>query len=331
MANTLSQQAIDSLFKGEGLASATDAEVMPYNFLRPPRISRERRAALEAIYARLATSLQPLLSARLRQPTDVTVTSVEQATFSEYVMAMGSPCSAFIFELGNGMQGVFDLSNALSCYLVDRMFGGSGDNSDLGRPITQLERLTVKGVADRALALLGDVWRDHVAMTPVQTGFEASPEALQITAREDNVLVTNIETRTAQFTGLLTICLPLHALEPFLQKKPAAVRQQASLGASQAAAARAEVEASVRQARLDIAAQLPRVTLPARVVAGLQPGQVIRTSLPSDVTVEVLINRRRHFLATPGRVRSAVGVRITRTCAAESQPTGMRVTPARIV
>jgi flagellar motor switch protein FliM len=331
MADTLSQEAIDSLFKGAGLAApSADADVTPYNFLRPPRISRDRRAALEAIYTRLAVALQPLLSARLRQPTDVTMLSVEQATFGEYVMAMRSPCAAFVFELGNGMQGVLDISNALACYMVDRMFGGSGDKSDLGRPLTQLERLTVKGVADRALKLLGEVWRDHVAMTPVQVGFEASPEALQVAAKEDNVLVANIETRAGEFAGLLTIGLPLHALESFLQKAPAAIRQRPP-AAEQAAAARVEVERAVRQARLDVAVRLPVVTLAARDVARLQPGQVIRTTLPSDVTVEVLVNKCRHFLGTPGQVRSSVGVRITQRCAADAPTSGVRVTPARIV
>ena len=48
----LSQQDVDSLLKGAARPAAP-TEVVPYNFRRPPRISRERQAALDAIVASL--------------------------------------------------------------------------------------------------------------------------------------------------------------------------------------------------------------------------------------------------------------------------------------
>ena len=55
--------------------------------------------------------MQALLSSRLRLPTDVTFGSVEQATFGEFIMSLGNPCAAFVFDLGGGaeFQGVLDL------------------------------------------------------------------------------------------------------------------------------------------------------------------------------------------------------------------------------
>src|SRR5437870_10928736 len=98
MAETLTQKDIDALLSGGAPASpdsAPEREVLPYSFARPPRVSKDRRATLDAIHARFALALQALLSSRLRTPIDVVVESVEQVTFAELVAALSSPCAAF--------------------------------------------------------------------------------------------------------------------------------------------------------------------------------------------------------------------------------------------
>ena len=83
MADVYSQADIDSLLKGAaraGTAAGGPIEIIPYNFLRPPRIAKDRQALLNGIYQRIAVALQSLFSSRLRTPVDVTLASVEQAT-----------------------------------------------------------------------------------------------------------------------------------------------------------------------------------------------------------------------------------------------------------
>ncbi|HYC32881.1 MAG TPA: hypothetical protein VEB59_11385, partial [Gemmatimonadales bacterium] len=255
MADFINQTDIDSILRGAGGTAATEApvEAVPYNFLRPHRISKERRSTLTNIYARFAVSMQALLSSRLRLPTDVTIGSVEQATFGEFIMSLGNPCAAFVFDLGGGCQGVFDLSIDLSYQLIDRMFGGPGGVRDVNRPLTQLERLVLKGVAERALAFLSEAWAEHHQFTPTQTGFESMPDALQVANREDNVLVTNVDLRAGDFSGLLTVCLPLMALEHFLQDKRAGAVRVARASDAERAVARGQVERTLRVATLPVA------------------------------------------------------------------------------
>ena len=61
--------------------------------------------------------------------------------------------------------------------------------------------------------------RSNLAMAPKVVGFESNPEMLQITSREDNVLVTNLEIRSVTFNGFIALCLPMAAIETFLQEK----------------------------------------------------------------------------------------------------------------
>ncbi len=335
MLDGLSQKDIDSLLKGAmPAAPVTTAapEVLPYNFLRPPRISRDRRATLEGIYSRFAVAIQPFLASRLRQPTDVIAASVEQATFGEFIMSLGNPCAAFVFDLGHGhAQGVLDLSVDFSYYLVDRMFGGPGEIRPMARALTQLERLTVKGVADRALALLNDVWRDFLPFQFQQTGFESAPEALQVANKEDNVLVANLDVRTGTFNGVLTVCLPLDALEAFLQEKPAAVRQAARVTPEEQVEARRHISAALQVSSLTVRACFPPLTLRARDLAALRVGDVIHTGFPVDTPIEVHVNGRRRFQGVPGQVRRTIGVRLTHLYpSGQPEPAG-RARTARVV
>ncbi|MDX2192539.1 MAG: FliM/FliN family flagellar motor switch protein [Gemmatimonadales bacterium] len=331
--DALSQKDIDSLLKGAVAAAPPTAgpEVIPYNFLRPPRISRDRRATIEGIHHRLCLSVQSLIASRTRIPADVTLGSVEQATFGEYVMSLQTPCAAFVFELGGGMQGVMDLGAELALWLVDRLFGGPGDGTGQLRGLTQLERQAVRGITDRILGYIGEVWMDHVAFEMTHLAFESSVDALQIASKEDNVLLANIDVRAGSFSSYFTLCLPLMALETFLQEKPAAVRSAARVNPFELAQGRQSIERNVRAATLPVAARFPQFHMRAADLASLRVGQVLHTGFALDVPLEVHVNGRRTFTGVPGQARGLMGVRVTGGCQPDTPVPAARGGRAKVV
>jgi flagellar motor switch protein FliM len=334
MADVFSQKDIDSLLKGAPAAPQTvTADVIPYNFLRPPRISKDRQALLNGIYARLALSLQALFSSRLRAPVDVILSSVEQATFAEFIFSLANPCAAFVYGLGEkvGGQGVIDLGTDLAYHIVDRLFGGPGESHEVKRPLTQLERMVVKGMADRVFGLLAESWQDHLVIQPEFSGFESAPDALQIANREDNVLVANIEVRSATFSGLMTLCLPLLSLEVFLQEKPTRHSHNNRASAHERTAGKALIEQTLRATRLEMTAKFPPFLLRARDIASLQVGQVLHTGHPCDVPIEVHVRGRRRFLGALGQSRRYVGLKITQVLADARHEASARSSRGRVV
>lgn len=315
MADVFSQADVDSLLKGAPPVAAAEGhlEVIPYNFLRPPRIARDRQALLNGIYQRITVSLQSLFSSRLRTAVDVTLASVEQATFAEFIFSLATPCAAYVFALGDrvGGQGVLDLGTAFSYYLIDRLFGGPGEPAEINRPLTLLERGVVRGVADKVWGLVQEAWADHLVFQPEYGGFESSPDALQVANREDNVLVSNIEVRSGPFNGLITICIPLLSLESFLQEKPTRHFHSVRTTPAERDTARRAIEHTLRGARLEVRARFPLFQLRAADLGHLEVGQVIHTGHPSDVSVELLVRGQRRFLGTLGQSRRYVGLRIS--------------------
>ena len=315
MADGLTQKDIDSLLTGAAPSEMVPGaiEVIPYNFLRPPRIAKDRQALLYGIYQRIAVSLQAMFSSRLRTSVDVTLSSVEQATFAEFMFSLATPCAAYVYQLGDrvGGKGVLDLGGDFSYYLIDRLFGGPGEAQEMGRALTLLERVVVRGVCDKVWGIVAEAWADHLVFAPAYSGFESSPDALQVANHEDNVLVANIEVRAGSVSGIMTMCIPLLTLEGFLQEKPARHSHAIRESASEREATRQILEQALRGARLDLRARFPLFQLKARDVGNLAVGQVIHTGHPSDVPVELLVRGQRRLLGTLGQSRRYVGLRVT--------------------
>lgn len=336
MADALSQKDIDSILKTG--ASAVEArpqpvvDAIPYNFRRPPLIHRNRQATLDAVYGRFALSVQALLSSRVRTACDIVVSSVEQATFAEFTFSLANPCAAFVFDLGgdNAGSGVIDLGTDLAYYLVDRLFGGPGESSGIQRPTTPLERLVVKGVTEKILVLLGEAWAEYLVIQPTEILFESTPDAMQAVNREDNVLVSNLEVRAGDFSGWISICIPLLALEDFLQEKAGRSALSARVS-KEHHEGRAAIEKTLRTARLPVTVRFPLFTLRARELSALKLGDTIHTKHPLGDPVEALVSGHRRFLGSVGQVHRHIGMQILQTTDENSGGSTVRMLRGQIL
>ena len=312
MSEILTQKEIDALLTGVPVErQGAAADVVPYNFVRPPRISRDRRTALDAVHQRFALSLQTLLSSRLRTTVDVTIAGVEQVLFSEFLLSLGSPCAAFVFKTGGSVEGhgVIDLSTDFAYHLVDRLFGGPGEPEKLQRGLTPLEQTVIRGMTERMVGVLREAWQEQLAIAPEIVGFESEPEALHIAAGDDHVLVANVDVRAGQFLGQLAICLPTEPLDAFLQDH-SALRLQGRV-AKREPGRRPPLAAPLQHARVTVCVRMPAFRMTTRDVAHLAPGQVIDTGSSSAADLELHVNGRFRFVGTIGQVRRGLGLRIS--------------------
>lgn len=311
---TLSQNDIDRLLGGSAKLtphSAAALDVQVYDWRRPHRVSKERLRTLEAMYERLVKGLEAWLVSRVRGQVEVRLQSVEQFSFGEFTLSLPMPCSAFIFDIaGTGQKGVIDIGPEFSTYIVDRMFGGEGRGSALTRALTPIERMAVRSVSDRIASLLQEIWQDHVPMEVAISGFESSPEILQIANREDPVLVANVEFSTGSVSSLVLICLPFSVLDKFFTSNR---QQRSALFATSDAerdASRQRSEAALRATKVPLTARLPDFQLSMRDIAQLEVGSVIPTGLPKDARVIVRAGTQERFIGHPGRVAGNLAIRI---------------------
>ena len=102
MSKILSQDEIDALLASSitptsdrdvpgGEETLSPGGVVIYNFRRPDRVSKEQLRSLHFLHDRFALNVSTSLSAFLRSMTEVSIVSVEQFAYSEFLMSLPDP------------------------------------------------------------------------------------------------------------------------------------------------------------------------------------------------------------------------------------------------
>lgn len=317
--DTLSQNEIDQLL-GAGAAEArsraarrpAEPEHVVYDFRRPHRISKDRLRTIEAMYERLAKSLEAWLMSRLRRQIELRLQSVEQHSFGEFTLSLSTPCASFGFDIRNfeDQHGVIDIGHELAFLVVDRLFGGDAHPTVMPRALTPIERLTVRMVSDRVGALITEIWQDHVALDLEMTTFESFPEMLQGGNREDPVLVANIEVAGDGLRSLLIICLPLVVLEKFFASGDGR-RVKAMAGSPAERQANQQIaETTLRGVPVALTVRLPEFKVTLRELLSLGEDAVLATGLSTDTPSIVRIGGQPRFHAHLGWLGKRAAIRL---------------------
>jgi len=290
-----------------------DASVQIYDFRRPHRVSKERLRTLETMYERMVKSLEGWIVGRVRGQIEMRLAGVEQFSFGEFTLSLPTPCASFILDIADsgGQQGIVDIGQEFAFYLVDKFFGGTGDQGVLPRPLTRVERMAIRGVAERVGTQLQEIWADHIPLSLEISSFESFPDILLQTAnRDDPVLVANIEVTVGEISSLMLICLPFGVLDKFFTHATKKRVNAATGSDHERAVNRIIAEQSLRATRVPVAARLPDFRMTMRDIAALTEGGVIATPLAPDAPLRILVGQQERFAGTAGRVGQRLAVRV---------------------
>lgn len=135
MGEVLSQNEIDNLLAAlsageldvDKIQDEEEKQVKNYDFNRPAKFSKEHLRTLEIIYEHYGRLISTNLPVYLRKNVQISVSSSETVTFSEFINALSNPVILGIlnFQPLNG-NIIIELSTNLGYAMIDRMLGGSG-------------------------------------------------------------------------------------------------------------------------------------------------------------------------------------------------------------
>jgi flagellar motor switch protein FliM len=312
----LSQDEIDAL-----LTSAADLEtstgthdlpldgesVIVYNFRRPDRVNKEQIRSLHFLHDRFARNISTSLSAYLRTVTDVNVTSVEQFTYSEFLMSLPDPTAFYAISL-SPLEGLaaLELNPAVAFSMIDRMLGGSGKGMAPTRGLTEIEHNVIDGVVKLVLEHLTETWRNIVDVRFRVNGRDTRPQMLQVAAPNEVVVLIGFDIRIGDARGMLNFCLPATAIETvgdqFTHTWYRSHREPTLDD-------RHHFWRTLGHLPVNVAATVS-TTLPARDVLELAPGDVIALGHRVTQPLEVRVADAIKFEALPMQEMGRAGVRV---------------------
>lgn len=310
MAKILSQDEIDALLttvsSGDSGGDADSFEdeklrsIVAYDFKHPNRVSKDQIRTLENMHDNFAGHFGSALSTVLRSVVDVDLVSVDQITYSEFIMSLVAPSCTYTFSAAPLEAAcLVDFNPTLTFSLIDRMFGGHGKILESERELTGIERSVMGRLAQRLYRELTRSW-EHLVMIDInQISFETNPQFIQIVPPGETVVVISLQVKLFQSTGLLTICYPYVSLEPVIGKLSAQNWIDATKKKNLAVDQQTNSD-NLRKVDADVSAVLLETRLKMRDFIRLKVGDVIPSDTKISEPIYINVNAKPKYTAQPG-------------------------------
>ncbi len=324
MDNVLSQSEVDALLsaypEGEAPSAALDrsepapegaAVVNLYDWKRPERVSKDQMRSLDNLHEVFARNMAASLSAYLRTIVDVKLASVEQLTYSEFVMSLPNP-TCFNLLSAKPLEGevILEINPSIIFPIIDRLLGGGKDASaPPDRPLTEIELGIVRQIIRRALDQLQSVWARIKQINFALVETESNPQLRQIVPPNEVVVLVSFEIAMGEASGSMNLCIPFMVVEPIMAEfavQNLFTRARGHPEASNVAA----IHDALSVSQLDCVGYLAETTVTPRELLALKSGDILQTGKPADGSLLLCVRGRPKYRGVPVLYRGKRALRI---------------------
>lgn len=271
----------------------------PYDFRRPTKLSREHIRTLQIAYETFARQFTTILTTSLRTVSQVTLLSIEQFTYDEYIASLSNPTIVAKVSM-EPLPGtaIVEFSLAIAMTSIDHLLGGSGGPQP-ERPLTDIETPLLQNLFNRVLGELRYAFEGIVSVRPELNGIEYNPQFVQAGGASDPVIVASFEMRVGAEECVATVCLPLNMIFPKLQGDRTGVQLSPAQRAAREAAHR-NLVAGLESVPLDVAVRFRPMHMRPEELINLRPGDVVTLNHPSTQPLAVTTAGLTFAHAVPG-------------------------------
>src|SRR5699024_10126152 len=224
----LSQNEIDALLSaltsGEMDADELKKEeeekkVRVYDFKRALRFSKDQIRSIGRIHENYARLLTTFFSAQLRSHVDISVASVDQIPYEEFIRSIPRMTVLNVYSL-EPLEGriLMEVNPNIAYSMLDRILGGQGSNAKNVDYLTEIETQLMTQLFEKAMVNLQEAWESIVEVEPVLEEFEVNPQFLQMVSPNETVVVVSLNITIGEESGMINICIPHIVLEPIIPK-----------------------------------------------------------------------------------------------------------------
>lgn len=224
--DVLSQSEIDALLSAlsTGEMTADDIKkdeearkVKVYDFKRALRFSKDQIRSLTRIHENFARLLTTFFSAQLRTYVQITVASVDQIPFEEFIRSIPNMTLINVFEVppldGNILM---EINPNIAYSMLDRLMGGTGASHSNVDNLTEIETKIMTNLFERSFDNLREAWANIADIDPALSELEVNPQFLQMISPNETVVVISFNSIIGETSGMINICIPHVVLEPIV-------------------------------------------------------------------------------------------------------------------
>ena len=257
-----------------------------YNFRRPDKLSKDQMRSLQMLHENFAGYFITSLSAHLRAQVQVSLLSIEQVPYDEYIKTISESLLNILNMDALAGQAILELDFAILFSMFDRLLGGKGAAGKVVRDLTDIEKMLASTIVEMALLDLKASWESVLPIDFVVASMETSPQFVQIVPGNDTIVLMLFEISIGDYRGAMRLCMPYLLIKPILNRLSAqrwfgSDKKKASATHGKQLALRLNTTSVSCVARLGVS------SLTVADLAGLEVGQVLPMQVcpeASDVT-----------------------------------------------
>lgn len=317
--DVLSQSEIDALLSAisTGEMTAEDVKkdeetkkVKVYDFKRALRFSKDQIRSLTRIHENFARLLTTFFSAQLRNYVQITVVSVDQIPFEEFVRSIPNMTLINVFEVppldGNILM---EINPNIAYSMLDRLMGGTGESHSNVDNLTEIETKIMTNLFERSFDNLREAWENVAEIDPILVELEVNPQFLQMISPNETVIVISLNTIIGETSGMINICIPHVVLEPIVPNL--SVRYWMQSNTKQMSPEQQQVlETRVKEASLPVVTELGNTDISIQDFLTMQIGDVLQLNQKIEDPLLIKVGTLPKFTAQAGKVGSKMAVQI---------------------
>jgi len=271
------------------------AEVSAFDFSRLDRIPRSQLRALNLVHENFVRSLASSLSAYLRSYVALSLVSVEQVSYSEFLKGLASPtCIAYLGLQPFDGTAVLEIGMNLLFGLIELLLGSKGRSAlTVQRKITDIEKNLVHTLMRVILRELSDAWKSVAEISFTVQSLASEPQLLHVLAPAEAVIVIAIEVRIGTTWGLMNLAIPSIFVKRLSNKfdQLLQVRRAATTARDQS-----RLALLIENAAVSFEARIKAGTISTQTLVQLEIDQVLILEHPLERQVNGYLNDREKWM-----------------------------------
>lgn len=315
----LSQHEIDALLSaitsGEMDAEELKKEeeenrVRVYDFKRALRFSKDQIRSIARIHENYARLLTTYFSAQLRTYVNITVASVDQVPYEEFIRSIPKMTILNVYSV-EPLEGriLMEVNPNIAYSMLDRLLGGKGESEHQVENLTEIETLIMSQLFEKSVVNLQEAWSSIVDIDPVLEDFEVNPQFLQMVSPNETVVVVSLNTKIGPVSGMINICIPHIVLEPIIPKL--SVHYWMETGTKERDPETYEkLSDQIKDVEVEAKALLGKATMTIQQFLNLKRGDIISLDQKIDEPLTFTVNEEPKMLVQPGKLNNKVAVQV---------------------
>ncbi len=290
----LSQDEVDALLKGVTGESDEpestdegDGGVRTYNLGTQERIVRGRMPTLELINERFARYLRIGLFNYMHRTTEISVGPIRVQKYSEFIRNLVVPTNLNLVA-AKPLRGtsLFVFDPNLVFLVVDNMFGGDGrfHTRVEGRDFTPTEQRIIRGLLNVVFTEYSRSWKPVYDISFEYIRSEMNSQFANIATPSEIVISTTFSLEFGGTAADMHICFPYSMVEPIRDLLYSSM-QSDQLSSDQRWIVM--LRKQLKDAEVEIAAQLASTTVTLGQILKMQTGDIIPISIPDKIVANV--------------------------------------------